>query len=187
MRTSTALFLVIFLCVVSSERRRAKFAGFFERLGDRVTSAVEHAGSHASQCIERVELHIEGPETQRLRERLREATRRESSVITATRTLERGISGLADKNRRLRAEVGRDRGAAQELASTLDQLARQESELKEELSDLASTRVKLQGEIARLQAELDLSRIRAERDDAERFLTPSPVSALEGLANAEGR
>ncbi len=185
MRTSTALFLVIFLCVVSSEHRREKFAAFFERLGDRVESAVERAGQRTSRCVQRVE-QVEDSVTRELRDRLREASRRETAASNATRTLERGIAALADKNRRLRADVGRDRDAAPIVADTLDQLARQEAELKQELTGLAATRARLQGEITRLQSEIDLAQVRAERADAERFLTPSPVSALDGLA-ANGR
>lgn len=187
MRTSTVVFLVVFLCFFSSREHRSKFhslvdglrSGLHEVTSDRACSFAFDGcrdGKRADAA--------EPAELRNLRADLRGMDEREEAADKILRTIDRSVRALTDRIRKLEHDAKRhpDQGDVYERSLTL--LIRQQGELEAERGEILELKGQLEGEKVRLRAEMDLARIRGERREVESFLRNERVSPVEALAGA---
>lgn len=182
MRTSTVIFLVLFLCLYSSSEHRSKL----RTLAAGVRQAVcEIGGDCRAERASRDFSAEENAETRELRERLKDVELRDAAAQKALRTVDRSVRSLEERIRKAQKDVRSDSRMAAAFSQTLDLLIRQRDELEGEKAEIESLQEALKSTAIRLQAEIDLASIRAERREVEAFLDRERGSPIDRLA-AEG-
>ncbi|MBL8766862.1 MAG: hypothetical protein JNL94_05845 [Planctomycetes bacterium] len=169
MRTSTAFFLVVFLVVMSSAERRHS-----------VRQAVAGAAHHVERVLggDGRRSCADSDSTQRGADgELAALSARENATAKTLRTVERGLKALDERIDRLECEND------DELVSTVRLLKEQRSTLERERAELAVLKSRLAAERVRIETQIDLTGIRAERERTEQFLGTTTPSPMEQLAN----
>lgn len=184
MRTSTIVFLVLFLAVFSSDKHKERIHGAAMHVRDAVR---ELAGSrHACRPSQRAGAAEDSPESRELRDRLREVEQRDGAADKSLRALDRALRAVEDRLQKLRREAATDPDLADVFAGGLALLARQQVELRAERAQIQDLQEQFKAEAIRLQTELDLASIRGERRAAEEFLLRERGSPTDRLAEAVG-
>lgn len=186
MRTSTVVFVVLFLCLFSSSERRSKIRGFFEKIGSHVESVVsDHSCQRPCRHGESVMVRVgqESSETRALRSQLHELERRDDAAKKTLRTVDRSVRTLDDRIRSLEKEMKRQPQFEDVFQRSLHLLLRQRLELIVEREEIAGLQQQMKGEAIRIQSEIDLARIRCERQAVESFLKQERGSPVERLAD----
>ncbi len=194
MRTSTVIFLVLFLCLFSSQERRSKFRAVVDSVREHVHEATSHshhsssasgskrsssrkcASATCSRCA------TDSDAEKELKKALRDIEDRENAADKTLRTIDRSRRALDDRIRKLENEVASNPRIKDVFSSSLELLLRQQVELDHEREQILALRERMKGESIRLQAEIDLARIRDERRAVESFLNQERVSPMERLA-----
>jgi len=182
MRTSTVVFLVLFLCLFSSRERRSKVRSVIDELRSEVHFVT--ADRQASGC--RAHATIEGKDATRLRSQLREIGQRDEAAKRTLRTIDRSVRTLDERIRKLEQEAERQPQFSDLFRRSLERLVRQRVELENEREEIVSLKERMEGEAIRIQVEIDLARIRDERRDVESFLRRERGSPMDQLAEEEG-
>lgn len=193
MRTSTVIFLVLFLCLFSSQERRSKFRAVVENVREHIHEATSHRSTSEKRSKSR---KCSSPTCERcapdsdaekgLKNALRELEDREDAADKTLRTIDRSMRTLDDRIRKLEDEVAANPRIKDVFAGSLELLLRQRIELNGEREQLLSLKDRMKGESIRLQAEIDLAKIRDERRSVESFLNQERVSPMERLAAERG-
>lgn len=197
MRTSTVVFLVIFLCLFSSAERRSSIARAFQKVKAEIQDATcgghERCHAHgagvchhhgATAAVHRQEAAEESDDLRALRLELREIEQRDEAAKRALRTIDRSQRALDDRIRGLETEIRRTPRLREMFENSLGLLSRQRLELAREREEIVRLQERMKGEGIRIQAEIDLTRVRGERREVESFLTrerrsgDSPVDRL---------
>ncbi len=184
MRTSTVLFLVLFLCLFSSFERGGRIRGFVREVRDGFVEVT--GGGHCARsgsCDGAAALAADDSEVRRLRAELKEIEERDELSDRTLRAIERSVRTLDDRIRKVEREAERQPSSAASLRPCLEQLLRQRLELCGERDQIARLQEELEGESIRLQAEIDLARIRGERRAVEEFLHVERGSPIERLSS----
>ena len=182
MRTSTAVFLVLFLCLFSSHERRSKVRSVIEHLKSGIHTAT--ASDDSSRC--HGSSSAEGEEVSRLRSELRELDQRDEAAKKTLRTIDRSTRSLDERIRKLEHDLERQPQFSGVFKRSLELLVRQRIELYNERQEIVSLKERMDGETIRIQAEIDLAKIRSERRDVESFLRRERGSPMDRLAEEEG-
>jgi len=182
MRTSTAVFLVLFLCLYSSREHGSKLRAVASELKGAVHDLT---GGSRSSCGEVADT----AEVRGLRSQLSDIERRESAAKKTLRTVDRAIRSLEDRVRKLQKDARSDSRYSESYTSGLSLLLHQKAELEAERSEIETLQETLKSSVIRLQAEIDLASIRADRREVEAFLNRergSPIDRLAGGSHFEG-
>lgn len=177
MRTSTAVFLVMFLCLYSSREDGSKLRAVASQLKGAVHELTGSSSSKRSSGSRSDSAEVRG-----LRSELSDVEQRESSAQKTLRTVDRAIRSLEDRIRRLEKDAHTDSSFSGSYASGLSLLARQKAELEAERSEIERLQESLKSSAIRLQAEIDLAGIRADRREVESFLERERGSPIDRLA-----
>lgn len=182
MRTSTVVFLVLFLCLFSSRERRGKISSAIHHIKSEVHAATDrhlsHSGAEAAD--------LETSEVASLRSELRELDQRDEAAERTLRTIDRSVRALDERIRKLERELVRQPQFGEVFQRSLGLLVRQRIELKNEREEILGLKERMVGEAIRVQAEIDLARIRGERRQVESFLRRERGSPMDQLAEEEG-
>ncbi|MBI4881017.1 MAG: hypothetical protein HY812_15370 [Planctomycetes bacterium] len=183
MRTSTVLFLVLFLCLFSSFERGGRIRGFVREVRDGILEVTGGGRSSRSESRGAAALSADDSEVRRLRDELKETEERDELSDRTLRAIERSVRTLDDRIRKIEREMERQPSGAASLKPCLEQLLQQRLELCGERDQITRLRENLEGESIRLQAEIDLARIRGERRAVEEFLRVERGSPIERLSS----
>ena len=184
MRTSTVIFLVIFLCLFSSSDRRSHLREIVDHLREGVHELTEPCERHAAPCpapAAAVEVE-ESHDTRALRGELEELAQRSEAADKTMRAVDRSVRTLDDRIRKLEREMRKQPEFEDVFESSLTLLQRQRAELLSEKDEIQALKERIQGQAIRVQAQLDLASIRSERREVEAFLNRERGSPLEKLA-----
>lgn len=188
MRTSTVVFLVIFLCLFSSSEKRSKIRSVF----DHLKAGIHEVTSHDSQCDDsrssssRSRRVQDSDEVRSLRSDLRGLEQRDEVAKKTLRTIDRSIRALDERIRKLEQELARNPQFDDLFKRSLELLLRQRIELHNEREEIASLQERMRGESIRIQTAIDLAKIRGERREVESFLQRERRSPVEAIASEQG-
>ncbi|MFH0947159.1 MAG: hypothetical protein V2A76_18380 [Planctomycetota bacterium] len=182
MRTSTVVFLVLFLCLFSSRERRGKISSVIHHIKSEIHSATD---GHFSESCKR-DAVPEDSEVTGLRSELRELDQRDEAANKTLRTIDRSVRALDERIRKLEHELKRQPQFGEVFRRSLGLLVRQRTELKNEREEILGLKERMAGETIRIQAEIDLAQIRSERRQVESFLKRERGSPVDQLAEEEG-
>lgn len=180
MRTSTAVFLIIFLCLFSSSDQRSDLRGFAANLAERIHHILDTG--EVSLAEEEFGDEFELDEMRRLRDMIREIEQREQAADKSTRAIDRSVRSLDDRIRKIETEAAARPRFGQLVDGSLEMLRRQRVELQMERDEISVLKDRMEGEIVRLQSEMELRRIQGERRRVEAFLGVDPNSPMDELA-----
>ncbi|MFG0316643.1 MAG: hypothetical protein ACF8XB_05175 [Planctomycetota bacterium JB042] len=189
MRTSTVVFLVLFLCLFSSQERRSKFHSIVEEVKAHVHEATrDHIGDRRSgrKCRDSGSI-VRNDETRGLKGSIRLLEEKEEAADKTLRTIDRSVRTLDDRIRKLERDAARQPHLRDVYERSLKLLLRQRIELHNEREEIVQLKERMEGEVVRLRAELDIAKIRAERKEVEAFLDRERSSPMDQLAVEEGR
>lgn len=183
MRTSTVVFLVLFLAFHSSSERRSQLrhlAGGVRDVLHQITDPHGCDDDGDSDC------RPESQETRLLRSQLRDVEKRESLAKKSLRTVDRAVRALEERARAVEQDARRDPQFADIYAANLSSLRGQVAQMEREKVEIESLRETLRSNAVALQSQIDLAGIRDERKAVEAFLDRERVSPVERLANRSG-
>jgi len=191
MRTPTVAFLVLFLCLFSSQERRSKLRSVVEGVKGQIHEATRgHLGhqssrSHSSRACRDAGCStskIDLDESNILKDQLRQLGEKDETAEKTLRTIDRGIRTLDDRINKLERECARQPHLQEAYERSLKLLLRQRLELASERTEVVDLVERIEGESIRLKAEIDIAKIRAERREVESFLNRNRTSPMEKLA-----
>ena len=185
MRTSTVVFLVLFLAFHSSSERRSQLRHLAGGGRDVLHQITDPHGSEADDEDDR-DCRPESPETRLLRSQLRDVEKRESLAKKSLRTVDRAVRALEERARAVEQDARRDPQFADIYAANLSSLRGQIGQMEREKVEIESLRETLRSNAVALQSQIDLAGIRDERKAVEAFLDRERVSPVERLANRSG-
>ena len=187
MRTPTVVFLVLFLCLFSSQERRSKFRDLVEDVKGTIHEATrDHIGHkksrrHSSRVCREAGCST-SDESGLLKGQLRELGEKGETAEKTLRTIDRGLRTLDDRIHKLERECARQPHLQDAYERSLKLLLRQRLELAGERTEVVDLIERIEGEEIRLKAEIDIAKIRAERHEVESFLNRNKTSPMEKLA-----
>lgn len=184
MRTSTVLFMVIFLCIASSHEQRDRIRGLLGDVRGFVHDATAPDATWARKLKGGSCRAARSPEAQALKETLAEADSRAEAASRARRAVDRSIRQLEDRLKELSRET-RSRAARGAINDSIELLVRQVDELNAERESLDDLQTAIKNEQAQLRAAYELACVRAERAAVEKALGRHASSPLERLAVSE--
>lgn len=188
MRTSTVVFLVLFLCLFSSNERRSKFRSIVSEVKAHIHEATQdHISEHRkvrnrSSCEDIAQTE----EARELKDGLRLLEQKEDAAEKTLRTIDRSVRTLDDRIHKLERDMAREPHLRDVYEGSLKLLLRQRIELQNERTEIVQLKERMDGEMIRLRAELDIAKIRAERREVEEFLNRERGSPMDRLAAESG-
>lgn len=182
MRTSTAVFLMIFLCLASSHDRRSKVREFVSDVRSSIHEFVaENRESWHSERWEHPVSLVESTRAKELKAEIREIDAKQVAANKAIRAVDRSIRALRDRVSEVRRDPCSKRNS-NVFDSSIDLLNKQIGELEAEKAQLQSLSESLDNNRVQVQSALELESVRAERQEIEKLLdrSNSPIDRLAG-------
>lgn len=182
MRTSTAVFLMIFLCLASSHDRRSQVREFVSDVRSTVREFVQdNRESWQETRAKRGSATVDTPRMRELKAELREIDSRQEDAKKAMRAIDRSVRSLKDRVTDLRRDSCSKR-RSDVYDSSVELLGKQIAELEGEKAQLQNLLESLDNHRVQVQSSLELESVRIERQEIEKLMerSNSPLDRLAG-------
>ena len=180
MRTSTIVFLVLFLAMFSSADRRGHIGHLFGEVKETLGELTDH------RCSEhRSSDRSESSETRALRKQLSDVEKRSAIAKKSLRTIDRAVRALEERVRCVEKDMRKEPQFSDIYHANLTSLHGQIGQLEGERAEVEALREALKSAAVQLQSEIDLASIRDERREVEAFLDRERRSPVDRLAHGE--